>query len=259
MLKRVATAVIALILFIPILFIGGWPLLILMGVLALLGQIEFIQMNKLGLYSFPALLSGLAVFSMVLSPILAPLIESNIMLKIVSLLAVSLLIYSVKYPDFKVTQLSSIVLMTVYIGVAFYSFAALRVYSLTFLMLVLLVIWSTDSGAYLIGRKIGKTKLAPKISPNKTIEGSIGGTVVSTVISAVYLIYFPLFESYLLSLLFMVVISIAGQIGDLVESKIKREYNVKDSGNLLPGHGGILDRFDSLLLVLNLLFIIGLL
>lgn len=258
MLTRIATSVIALVLFIPIILFGEWPLLLLMGVLAVIGQIEFIQMNKLSPVSFPAIISAASVFALVLSTRISTVIEGNVMLKIAGLLAVSLLVYAVTKPDFKISQIGSIVLMTLYIGVAFYSFVALRTFSATFLILVLLVIWSTDSGAYLIGRKIGKTKLAPDISPNKTIEGSAGGTLTAAVISAVYLIFFPLFESYILSLLFMIMISVIGQLGDLVESKVKREYNVKDSGTLLPGHGGVLDRFDSTLLVLNVLFIIGL-
>ncbi|MDZ7835398.1 MAG: phosphatidate cytidylyltransferase [Alkalibacterium sp.] len=122
---------------------------------------------------------------------------------------------------------------------------------------MLLVIWATDTGAYLIGRKIGKTKLAPTISPNKTIEGSLGGTILASAFAFAYLLYFPQSESLFSSFFLMVVISVTGQIGDLLESKIKREYHVKDSGHLLPGHGGILDRFDSLLLVLNMLFLLG--
>lgn len=259
MSKRILTAVIALILFIPLFIIGSWPLELLAGILALLAVIEFSQMEKLKPMSFPAMLSGLTVFGLVFSPRLTGLFEDNVMITMIGLQAVTLLVYSVWKSEFKIRQIGSLLLMTMYIGLGAYSFVALRSFSSTFLLLVLLVIWATDTGAYLIGGKMGKTKLAPGISPNKTVEGSAGGTIASVVVSAVYLIFFPLFDSYVLSVLFMIMISVIGQLGDLVESKIKREHGVKDSGTILPGHGGILDRIDSLLLVLNVLFIIGLL
>lgn len=258
MSKRILTAVVALMLFIPLFILGSWPLELLAGVMALFALIEFSQMEKLKVKSFPTILSGLIVVGLVLSSRLTGLVEENIMITLISLQGALLLVYSVWKLDFKISQVASLLLMTVYIGIGAYSFVELRSFSVTFLVLVLLVIWATDSGAYLIGGKIGKTKLAPGISPNKTIEGSAGGTIVSVIISAIYLFFFPLFDSYILSILFMIMISVIGQLGDLVESKIKREYGVKDSGTILPGHGGILDRIDSLLLVLNVLFIIGL-
>jgi len=109
-----------------------------------------------------------------------------------------------------------------------------------------ILLWSSDTFAYLTGRAFGKTPLAPKISPKKTIEGSIGGMVCTMGIS--YLLYreIGLLEWYhWLGL--AVVIVVFGTMGDLIESKFKRILDIKDSGNILPGHGGILDRFDSLL------------
>lgn len=122
---------------------------------------------------------------------------------------------------------------------------------------LLIIIWSTDSFAYLVGRKIGKTKLAPKISPNKTWEGAIGGTVVATALASIYLVAVePIGMSLWISIIVTILLSITGQIGDLLESFVKRYYGVKDSGNILPGHGGILDRFDSLLLVSIIAFLV---
>ena len=120
--------------------------------------------------------------------------------------------------------------------------------------------WITDSGAYLIGRKLGKHKLAPHVSPNKTWEGSIGGSLVSVIVVGLYLAFSPVKFAYGLPimLLLTVVLSVGGQIGDLIESAFKRHYGVKDSGKILPGHGGILDRFDSLLFVLPLMHLFGL-
>ncbi|MDO3694396.1 phosphatidate cytidylyltransferase [Wenyingzhuangia sp. chi5] len=114
----------------------------------------------------------------------------------------------------------------------------------TFLGCIILV-WSTDTFAYLTGKSIGKTKLFERISPNKTIEGSVGGLLLTLITASILSIYFTQF-SLIQWLGLSLVISIFGSLGDLVESMFKRAANIKDSGNLIPGHGGVLDRFDSL-------------
>lgn len=115
------------------------------------------------------------------------------------------------------------------------------------LLVFFLIIWSADTGAYIAGRSLGKHKLAPHISPGKTIEGLIGGLVGSLVIAAIVGIF--LWElttgKLVLWLLFVVVITLFSVAGDLFESIYKRRAGVKDSGKLLPGHGGVLDRIDS--------------
>ncbi|MFT7680786.1 MAG: phosphatidate cytidylyltransferase [Moritella dasanensis] len=120
-------------------------------------------------------------------------------------------------------------------------------------MLVMFLVWGADSGAYFTGKKFGKNKLAPKVSPGKTREGFFGGVVVSmliALIAAVVMTVSPsgeLDSSKLVIILFTCfVTSISSTLGDLNESMFKREAGVKDSGTLLPGHGGILDRIDSL-------------
>ncbi|MBT3197095.1 MAG: phosphatidate cytidylyltransferase, partial [Gammaproteobacteria bacterium] len=129
------------------------------------------------------------------------------------------------------------------------------------LFFLLLLIWSADIGAYLVGVRMGKHKLAPNVSPGKSIEGVLGGMAAASLVGvAAFLlldevkIMLPLF---LLSVLLLVIFSV---VGDLVESAYKRHVGLKDSGQLIPGHGGILDRVDSLTaaaplyLVLLLLF-----
>lgn len=108
-------------------------------------------------------------------------------------------------------------------------------------------LWANDTGAYLTGRSIGKRKLFVRISPNKTWEGFIGGLFFCVLAGYI----FSSFDSFLTPIqwiFFSVIIGIFGTLGDLVESMIKRNYNVKDSGNILPGHGGVLDRFDGIFL-----------
>ncbi|MBF0439116.1 MAG: phosphatidate cytidylyltransferase [Magnetococcales bacterium] len=112
---------------------------------------------------------------------------------------------------------------------------------------LLIIIWFTDSGAYFVGRKFGRRKISPIISPNKTWAGFWGGTGLGLVAGVgsvmVFKTPFSLSEGMLLGL----VLSLSGQVGDFVESLFKRESGVKDSGQLIPGHGGLLDRLDSLL------------
>ena len=124
---------------------------------------------------------------------------------------------------------------------------------------VFAVVWSTDIAAYMVGRKIGKHKLWPVISPNKTWEGSIGAVIWAVIIAAIYVTLVPTGRNNALMIILAFFLSIVGQIGDLVESAYKRFYGVKDSGKMLPGHGGILDRFDSMLFVLPVVAFMGIL
>ena len=110
---------------------------------------------------------------------------------------------------------------------------------------IFILIWVNDSFAYLVGKTLGRHKLYPKISPKKTIEGSLGGLIFA--LAAAYIIsqYEPILTMWQWMVL-AVVIVVMGNLGDLLESKFKRVAGVKDSGAILPGHGGILDRLDSL-------------
>jgi phosphatidate cytidylyltransferase len=115
--------------------------------------------------------------------------------------------------------------------------------------------WATDIGAYTVGRTFGGRKLIPSVSPGKTVSGAVGGVVWSVALAWLYVAFVlrpaaQLAMTFMGIVLFGVVISVVAQIGDLFESLLKREANVKDSSNLLPGHGGVLDRLDSLFFVL---------
>ena len=121
-----------------------------------------------------------------------------------------------------------------------------------------IVIASNDTGAYFVGRVIGGPKLAPMISPAKTISGAVGGWLIGTLTGTIYwMIFTP--SPWWLGLVFSAVIGIVGQVGDLLESAIKRLFRIKDSGDIIPGHGGFMDRLDSVTFGLILLVLIGLL
>lgn len=119
---------------------------------------------------------------------------------------------------------------------------------------LLLVVWLGDAGAYYTGRLFGRHKLSPRISPKKTVEGGIGG--VTTSVAAAVVIHFTFFQAFPLlhAIVAGVLLSIAGIIGDLAESMWKRSADVKDSGTLIPGHGGFLDRFDSIFFTAPILY-----
>jgi len=119
---------------------------------------------------------------------------------------------------------------------------------------ILIIIWSNDTFAYLVGKNFGKRKLFEKVSPKKTIEGFIGGLIFG-VISALAIAFTTSSLSILHWIVLSIIISIFGTIGDLVASKFKREANIKDSSNLIPGHGGFLDRLDSLIFVSSFVYL----
>jgi phosphatidate cytidylyltransferase len=118
---------------------------------------------------------------------------------------------------------------------------------------IFILIWINDTFAYLVGKSIGKNKLFERISPKKTIEGFVGGLVFAMLSSFIIAIY--LGEAVINWLVIALTAVIFGTIGDLVQSKFKRMANVKDSGNIMPGHGGILDRLDSIIFVSPFLFL----
>lgn len=135
-------------------------------------------------------------------------------------------------------------------------FSSMTQYNGLLLLAIFIFIWVNDTGAYLVGSRWGKRRLAPNISPKKSVEGSIGGLLL-VLLSAVILrlLLFPEL-SWLRILLIAVVVAIFGTIGDLFESSLKRRAGVKDSGKLIPGHGGILDRIDSLLLAVPAVYLL---
>ena len=135
-------------------------------------------------------------------------------------------------------------------------FSSMTQYNGLLLLAIFIFIWVNDTGAYLVGSRWGKRRLAPSISPKKSVEGSIGGLLL-VLLSAVILrlLLFPEL-SWLRILLIATVVAVFGTIGDLFESSLKRQAGVKDSGKLIPGHGGILDRIDSLLLAVPAVYLL---
>jgi phosphatidate cytidylyltransferase len=259
--QRVITAVVALIIFIPIVFLGGTLIEIAALALAVVAMSEVLIMKRILLVTPEAIISILGTLFLVAPKSWMHDLPSQINTPFVSLIfAIALMVRVVFSKNrFNFDDAGVLTLTMLYIGFGFNMFVQARTVGLGMLMYLLLTVWSTDSGAYLVGRKIGKTKLAPQISPNKTWEGSIGGTIVAVIVGIIFSVTGLIHYGILATILMTLFLSIAGQLGDLVESSLKRYYSVKDSGRILPGHGGILDRFDSLLLVLPMAYLLGLL
>ncbi|MDK4210729.1 phosphatidate cytidylyltransferase [Enterococcus mundtii] len=265
MKQRVITAVVALALFIPIIWIGGIGLELVAALLAVVGVYELFRMKGLTLLSFEGVLSAIGAVFLVLPKerwfFFLPEQTNEFML---FYLTVMILLGAAVFSKnmYTIDEAGFPVVASLYVGFGFQNFVSARTEGINVLLFGLFIVWATDIGAYLVGRRFGKRKLWPDISPNKTIEGALGGIGSAVVVALLYFLLYPPQELFghglLVMLLLTIILSIVGQFGDLVESAIKRHYEVKDSGNILPGHGGILDRFDSLLFVFPVMYLFGL-
>ena len=232
-----------------IIFWNDIPFLVTVIIFNILANIEFNQMHAKKDYQ-PSLIFS-TIFSLYFIFIsIGQLI--SIRFDHVLILTVLILLYFtsrlfIKNKNIPLSGIAITLFASIYIG--FLSSFLIKIKLLPngnmFLIFLLLIVWMNDIAAYIIGTAVGKRKLAPKISPKKTIEGSIAGIVFSVAT----IILLNRWLQYDLSKLFFIgmTVSIIGQFGDLFESMLKRSANIKDSGTIIPGHGGVLDRFDSLL------------
>ncbi|MFH1728940.1 MAG: phosphatidate cytidylyltransferase [Pseudomonadota bacterium] len=169
-----------------------------------------------------------------------------------SLFLICLFIYFIvvmKVEKDNITKFYSLVFGFVYVALLFGSISHIRYLEngLQFIFLLLIIVWLTDTGAHFVGcYLVGKIKLHPMVSPNKTWEGAIGGFIAAIASAIAFKVVFFSALSLKHAIILATICSVFGQFGDLSESFIKRVYGVKDSGNILPGHGGFLDRIDSL-------------
>lgn len=259
MIQRIVTAAVALIIFVPFVLYGEWPFMLLIYLMATIGFFELINMDKSNRFNLPVITSVLALWA-VLYPVMdeeIPYIQLTKM-DIVIILSMLLCIYTVLLKNRFTFQTAGFYLMSLaYIGIGFYFFMHIRSVGLQYLLYALFIVWATDTGAYFFGRSLGKRKLMPAISPKKTVEGALGGVLCACIVAIVFQLVKPFSVSLISMIGITILASMVGQLGDLVESAFKRHFGVKDSGAILPGHGGILDRFDSLLFVLPFLYVIG--
>lgn len=258
MLTRTVTVIAG----IPVIFLctyfGGWSFFVLVTALALLSLNEFYALMAKKGYS-PSYLVGNAVtvfFTWFTTytlkhPHWEPYATGILTTAIIVTFAAG--IFLKKAQDSTVN--ASITLLGIlYIGWMFSFLILIREMTAhgAYLFFLIIAIWACDTTAYLVGTSVGRIKLSPFISPRKTVEGAVSGFVVSVLAASVFskLIGMSMFHGVVLG----VIIGIVAQVSDLVESLIKRDAGVKDSSNILPGHGGILDRMDSFILAAPIMY-----
>lgn len=257
--QRIETAIILVVILIPIFVYGSWPLQLAILFLACRGLFEILRMIDIPFYSLPSLLAHLSIAFIVFSDRLGPKLPTYLEVQhMIALMTLLMLISATVHQSFTFIDAGIAVLGIIYIGYGFYSMYYIREQDGFLLILIVLATVISDTGAYLIGSFFGKHKLAPILSPNKTIEGSLGGVLASGFLIFIIVSLFPFLPmTPVVGGLIAIIIAIASQFGDLIESGMKREFNVKDTGTILPGHGGILDRFDSLIFATTLALILG--
>lgn len=249
-LKRTMTIIIG----VPLVFLAilwkEFPFFIVIIIIALLGLRELYSMaRKQGykpLYILGAILTSYFILISVYDIYSLNYYIENIVITFFIILSFIIQLFKKDYSKV-LTEISITIFGSIYLGYLF-SFI-LKIKDLPngnyFLISLLIITWANDTGAYLIGTKLGKNKIFPKISPKKTIEGSIGGIIFGIASTFAFKSWLNLTFYELLSL--GLIISIIAQLGDLFESVLKRGSGIKDSGTLVPGHGGILDCLDSLM------------
>jgi phosphatidate cytidylyltransferase len=256
---------------VALIFMGGWVFAAALSAVAAIGAWEILRMARtggsepleipaivltaasplavhasyLGVFQVTLTMAVLVFLALLASVIWArgverkPLVSFGVTIACIIYPALVAYMYPIRYHGYAVGALAGTVLV----------------------MFPIAVTWATDTGAYAFGRMFGKHKLIPAVSPAKTVEGAIGGLLVAILGAWIYAQFLlkpfaQLGLSPIGIVIFGIAIGVFGQLGDLAESLLKRDAGVKDSSRLLPGHGGILDRFDSLLFVLPVAFLL---
>lgn len=246
MKKRVISAVIALAIFIPLILLGGIWFKITACIVAVLGIKEFLDLphkNKRPVYV------DVIIFALT---ILLTIISENreVYYFLTLLLPMITVIYCNDNNKYNADEAFKLIAMTMLVGTICHEFIIIRESNILLFVYLFLITTLTDTYAHLGGTLIGKHKLAPKISPNKTWEGAIVGGIFGTLCASVF--YYILISSDVNVLGLIIVtlfLSCLGQLGDLFFSAVKRNHDIKDFSNLMPGHGGALDRLDSIIFV----------
>jgi len=255
MKNRVLSSIILLLIFIPFIIKGGAffaGLVLIVGVLAF-KELFDLKLKERKLSLLIEVLAYLAVGFLILNNYQSKDVAVVLDYRILTFMLFAFMIPLVLISDNKKYNLQDALYLIgsiLFIGLSFNLMILIRNYSVTHFVYLAIIACVTDCFALFVGKLIGKNKLAPKVSPNKTVEGFIGGTLMGTFVGVLY--YLTVINSsidFINILIVTITLSVIGQIGDLVFSQIKRYYGEKDFSNLIPGHGGILDLFDSVVFV----------
>lgn len=239
-------------------YIGGEAYRFLVALLVAFAYREMLRLKNVSLWSWHGI-SGLILLIWFFFPfdwhVLTPLTEADPPMLLFGFLGYLMLMTVLSKNRVSFDEAAFIIVSTLYLGFGFHYMLETRFLpenGMLWTFLIFTLTWATDTGAFFFGKRFGKHQLWPAISPNKTIEGSLGGLFFSILVSLLFVTGFS-FLTYIEAVITAIFISVAAQFGDLIESAMKRHYQVKDTGTLLPGHGGVLDRFDSLIFVFPVL------
>ncbi len=260
LLQRVLSAAVGILYIFFMLYFGGWFYKISVLAMALILMHEFYHAFSRKGYRPIKWLGYIHIFLLFYSNFINQWNNSIILIMFFSLIGLIISIFDKKI---NIMDVFITIFGVIYPGMMVFFLIFLgfqtRSYGMNLLICTFFITWSTDTFAYFIGKAFGKKKLCPSISPNKTVEGSFGGLIGSILVSIIFGLILnnslnlnvPLYHFGIMGLLG----GILSQLGDLCASSIKRFCGIKDFGNLLPGHGGLLDRFDSLLFTMPIIYI----
>lgn len=255
MKTRIISAIIALAIVIPVFYFGGFAYRLGVGILTVIGYTEFLMARE-NIKKIPPLVKVIGYSSLFTLFAINVLNKATFAINYKEIIFVLLvfLVPIILYHDDKAYNTTDALYLiggTIFLSLAFSILYTLRESGMGILIYLIAITISTDTFAYFTGVLFGKHKMIPTISPNKTWEGSIGGTIFGVVIaSIIYLTYLNPDANIIVTILTTLFLTIISQFGDLVFSAMKRHSGIKDFSNLMPGHGGVLDRLDSLILVM---------
>lgn len=258
--ERLASGVILLAVTITLVFLGGSVLLYTLEIISLIGMFELYRTSQLEK-------SKIAFIAYVIAIIYYAVLNLSVSIdyELIFLCAMICLMasYVIFYPKFHIEQITFIFFGLIYVMAALSCIYRVRMLTdgIYIVWLIFISAWGSDTCAYCVGKLIGKHKLPSQLSPNKSIEGCIGGIAGAALIGFIYGSIFEKNFSLLENPSFVLALigaagSVISQVGDLAASAIKRNHNIKDYGHLIPGHGGILDRFDSIIFTAPLVYML---
>ena len=263
--KRISVAALGIPLLVVTTYLGGWYFFAVIAIISVVAQREFYQIQA-DKSIYPQSVSGIVIG---LALLLAIQLDQWLLTVVILVLGMMIIMATEMFRRHKnvLTQIGVTLLGIFYIpfflGCLLYLRELVDVLipgipdaGFRFVIMMFVAIWICDTFAYMFGRKIGKHKLYQKVSPHKTIEGGIAGIIGSLMVLGIIKLSSVLPLTWFQTVIFGLVIGIIGQLGDLVESSFKRDAGVKDTSALLPGHGGMLDRFDSIIFVSPILLIL---
>lgn len=266
MKQRVVTGLLAAAIFIGLLYVGGIGFSILITLLAVIGCYEFLRMNGIAPFRGTAWIAYVAVIVLTLPWEIFDWNQMELLQWSWLTMFIFLAMTVLSKNKVHIEHAAILFIGTFYIGVGFHYMLLTRLggpeqheHGLFWALFIFICIWVSDIGAYFTGRIMGKHLLWPVISPKKTVEGALGGFTLSIITAILFSLYAPGILQMDIAIWTGAFIGVVGQLGDFIQSAYKRIRGVKDSGTLFPGHGGVLDRCDSWIIVFPFLYALHLL